>query len=291
MRRVAVIGPGRVGGALAIALQRGGDSIVAVAGSSGVATGTSASLARFAEIAPAAEVRPVAAVADGVDLVVCTTPDDAIEPTARAVAAADGVAEGQRWVHTAGGRGVEVLSSVVAAGGRAAACHPAMTFPDPITGAERLRGASWAVTADAADLGWARVLVTDLGGSPITLPATSRTLYHAGLAVGSNATSAVVALARDMLLGAGIDDPAGFLTPLATASAEGAAARGVDALTGPVSRGDSGTVAAHLQELRATFPEAVDAYVVLSELILAQSVRRGLAPERADAIRRALRGT
>lgn len=283
MRRVAIIGPGRVGGALARGLAHIGDEVVAVAGREG-----SASLTAFLQAVPGATHRPLEGVADDVDLVLVTTPDGAIAETARQVAAADGVGEGQRWVHTSGGLGIDVLSAVAAAGGRTAACHPAMTFPDPEAGAANLRGASWAVTAEEADLGWARVLVSDLGGSPVTLAAKDRTLYHAGLAVGSNATTAVVTMARDMLLGAGIEDPSGFLSPLVTTSALGGATRGVEALTGPIRRGDAGTVAAHLAELRTSFPEAVEAYRALGELILAQAVRAGLEPAQVDAIRTVL---
>ncbi|HUG83923.1 MAG TPA: Rossmann-like and DUF2520 domain-containing protein, partial [Euzebya sp.] len=275
--RVAVIGPGRVGGALAIGLQRAGHDIAAAAGRSD----TSPGLARFAELFPTTPIRPLTDVTRDVDLVLLTTPDDDIARVAGQVALADAVIDGQRWVHTAGGQGVEALSVVAAAGGRVAACHPAMTFTDPVAGADRLPGTTWAVTAAERDLSWARLLVLDLRGSPVTLAGTDRTLYHAGMAVGSNATTAVVTLARDLLLGAGVTDPASFLDPVVTASAQGGAQRGVDALTGPVQRGDVGTVQAHLRELRTSFPEAVEAYVALGRLILSQAVRAGLDADAA----------
>jgi predicted short-subunit dehydrogenase-like oxidoreductase (DUF2520 family) len=283
VRRVAIIGPGRVGGALALGLQAAGDEVVAVAG------GSATAVAAFRALAPQADARPVHAVAEGTDLVLVTTPDDAIAGVVASVAAAEGITEGQRWVHVAGGRGVEPLAAAHAAGARVAACHPAMTFPDPVAGAERLPGVSWAVTAAPVDVGWAQVLVTDLRGRPVVIAPGDRRLYHAGLAVGSNATTAVVALARDLLLGAGVDDPAAFLTPLVVSSAEGGAARGVDALTGPVRRGDVGTVRGHLDELATSFPDAVGAYVALAELILSQAVRAGLSADRAAAVREVLR--
>ncbi|CAN5445268.1 hypothetical protein BH23ACT9_BH23ACT9_24390 [soil metagenome] len=281
MKRVAVLGPGRVGTALALGLQHAGYRIAAVAGRDP----GSPSVQRFTGLLPDAEVLPLDRATAGADLVLVTTPDDAITSTGRAVARADGVEEGQRWVHVSGGLGIDALATVTAAGGRVAACHPAMTFPDPEAGAASLPGTSWAVTAAEPDLGWARLLVLDLRGSPVTLASKDRTLYHAGLAVGSNATTAVVSMARDMLLGAGVDDPAAFLGPLVTTSALGGATRGVDALTGPVRRGDVGTVAAHLAELRTSFPEAVDAYLALAELILAQAVRSGMDPDRAQRMR------
>jgi predicted short-subunit dehydrogenase-like oxidoreductase (DUF2520 family) len=278
VKRVAVLGPGRVGTAVGMALQAAGYEVIAVAG-----RGASA-LKAFTDRIPSAEVLPAARATERADLVVVTVPDDAIAGVVRDVARDDGVLPGSRWVHTSGGHGTDVLRPARLAGAAVAACHPAQTFPDPDTGYASLPGTTWAVTADEPDLGWVRVLVTDLRGSPVTVPSTSRTLYHAGLTVGSNATATVVTLARDLLLGAGVTDPAQFLGPLVTTSAGNAAERGAEALTGPVRRGDAGTVAAHLAELRAVMPEVVDAYLALSRLALRYARRAGLDADAAEAV-------
>lgn len=282
MRRTAIIGPGRVGTALGLALGAAGYEVVAVAGRS------AAALDRFVQRIPSAAALSVAEAGRAAELVVVAVPDDALGAVVREAARDDGVAEGSRWVHVSGGHGTDVLRPVRMAGAAVAACHPAQTFPDPDTGLAALPGSSWAVTAAESDLGWARVLVTDLRGRPVTVPARSRTLYHAGLTVGSNATATVVTLARDLLLGAGVEDPAAFLGPLVTTSAGNAADSGAAALTGPVRRGDAGTVAAHLAELRETLPEAVDAYLALSRLALGYARRAGLDPDAADAVADAL---
>lgn len=284
MRRAAILGPGRVGTALGLALDHAGYDVVAVAGRG------QAGLDAFRARLRGAEARPVERIGVGADLVLVCVPDDVLADVVARVAVADGVAEGSRWVHVAGGRGVEVLRPLGLAGGRVAACHPAQTFPDPDTGLAGLPGAAWAVTAADPDLGWARVLVTDLRGSPVTVEETNRTLYHTGLVVGANATSAVVTLARELLLGAGVRDPAAFLGPLATAAAGNAAERGAAALTGPVRRGDAGTVRRHLDELRTALPEAVDAYVELARLALRYARRAGLDEQAARAVAAALDG-
>ena len=285
MTRVAVIGPGRVGTALAIALPRPAYEVVAVSGRSG-AVGTAGpagpggpagpAMERFTALVPEARVRSARDACRAADLVLVCVPDDALEDVVRDIAEAGGVVAGSRWVHTAGGAGLAPLRPAALAGAGAAACHPAQTFPDPLAGAAALPGTSWAVTAAEADLGWSRVLVTDLRGSPVTVPDGSRPLYHAGVTVGSNATSAVVALARELLVGAGVEDPASLLAPLATASAANAARRGAAALTGPVRRGDVGTVAAHVGELERVLPEAVEAYLALARITLTQARRAGL---------------
>lgn len=285
MRRTAIIGPGRVGTALGMALDRAGYPVVAVAG-----RGQDA-LDAFCRRLPGAAPLAAAAAARTAELVVVCVPDDAVAAVVRGVARDEGVAEGSRWVHVAGGFDVEVLRPARLAGARVAACHPAHTFPDPDAGAAGLAGVSWAVTADEADLGWARVLVTDLRGSPVTVAAGSRTLYHTGLVVGANATSSVVTLARDLLLGAGVRDPNAFLQTLAPAAAGNAAERGADALTGPVRRGDAGTVASQLEELRTAMPEAVDAYLELARLALRHARRAGLDTDAAAAVARVLDAT
>ncbi|MDQ3343219.1 MAG: DUF2520 domain-containing protein [Actinomycetota bacterium] len=278
MRRVAVIGPGRVGTALAMALDRAGYRIVAVAGRSPQRSDD------FVRRLPSARSMTAADASRDAELVVVCVGDDALAGVVRGVAAADAVVEGSRWVHTSGGYGVDVLEPVRLAGAAVAACHPAQTFPDPDTGLAALPGTSWAVTADEGDLGWARVLVTDLRGRPVTVDAGSRTLYHAGLTVGSNATATVVTLARDLLLGAGVTDPSQFLGPLVTTSASNAASSGAAALTGPVRRGDAGTVARQLDELRTVLPEAVEAYLALSRLALRHARRAGLDNDAAAAV-------
>jgi predicted short-subunit dehydrogenase-like oxidoreductase (DUF2520 family) len=285
VRRVAVVGPGRVGGALALALAQAGDRVVAYVPRPDAGGRSAAFEALVPDAAPSALDR---LPSHAVDLVVVATPDDALAGVGRAAALADAVAPGQRWVHTAGGAGPEVLGPVAAAGGRVAACHPAMTFPDAAEGARRLPGTPWAVTAAPEDLGWAAALVADLGGRPVPVAARDRRLYHAGLALASNATTGVVALARDLLRGAGVEDPAAFLIPLVVASAEGGARRGVDALTGPVRRGDARTVRGHLEELARSYPEALPAYRALADLLLGQAVRAGLSAEGAAAVRAAL---
>lgn len=283
-QRAAVIGPGRMGGAVALALDAAGVPVVAVAGRGEEA------LQRFVALVPGAAVSDVGAAARAGDLVVVAVPDDAVEAVVAQVTAADAVREGSRWVHLAGSLGLAPLRPARLAGARVAACHPAASAPDAATGAAALAGAAWAVTADVRDTGWATALVTRLGGRPVAVADGARTLYHAALVLASNGTGGVVALARDLLAGAGVADPAPFLAPLATASVANVAVRGVAALTGPVSRGDAGTVARHVAELTAVLPEALPAYRALATLLLGQARRAGLDPAAAAGVARALEG-
>lgn len=264
--RVAIVGPGRVGTTLATALTRAGHRVVSVGGGSG------ASRDRFT--ATVAGARPYADPADAcrdADLIVLTTPDDVLADVVTALVVADVVGESDRVVHVAGAHGLGPLSRARLAGARVAACHPAQTFPEGAHDPDAIVGAAWAVTAGPADRGWAHDLVEQLGGHPHDVGDGDRRLYHAALTVGSNAAAAATAVARQMLLGAKVADPAAFLAPLVAASTTNVLRDGAGALTGPVVRGDLGTVRAHLEQLDRDLPHLATAYRELARVVLAQT--------------------
>jgi predicted short-subunit dehydrogenase-like oxidoreductase (DUF2520 family) len=268
--RVAIIGPGRVGTLLAVALTRAGHRVVAVAGGSAAARDGLAGL--VAGVRPEPDPARAIAAAELVVLVV-----------------ADALGPGHRLVHVAGSRGLDVLHRAALAGVGTAACHPAMTVPSGSTDPGLLVGVAWAVTAAPADRAWAHELVTGLGGDAHDLADDARGLYHAGLVVGANAVGAAVVLARRLLLAARVDDPRAFLGPLVEASVANALAHGGEALTGPVVRGDLGTVAGHLARLHEDLPELAESYRLLSRVILEQ-VRPGLDAETGRRLARLLEG-
>ncbi len=158
-----------------------------------------------------------------------------------------------------------------------------MTIPAGATDPDLLVGVPWAVTARPMELEWARELVVALGGDPHDVADDARTLYHAALAVASNAVGAAVVTARRLLLAANVEDPAAFLGPLAHASVDNAATDGAAALTGPIVRGDLGTVAAHLGGIATDLPELLTAYRALAQAVL-EPVRPALAPEVVAAL-------
>lgn len=274
--RVAVVGPGRVGTAFALALPRAGHRVVAVAGRS--REGVDRFLGRVA----GARHLSAADAARAAELVVVATPDAEVAGIARELAAADAVGEGHRVVHVAGALGLDPLRPCRLAGARVAAVHPAQTVPVG-AGADVLVGAAFAVTASPGDREWAHALVADLGGDAHDLRDEDRTTYHAALALASNAVAAATSAARQLLLSVGVDDPAAFLGPLAHRSVDNVLASGASAITGPVVRGDVETVRAHLAALDADLPELAAAYRHLQRAVLAQA-RLGLDRDVAAAL-------
>lgn len=267
--RVGVIGAGRVGAVLAAALREQGHPVVAAHGLS------DASRARAAALLPDVPLAPVATVVEQADLLLLAVPDDTLPGLVQGIARSTGFRSGQVVAHTSGRHGVAVLASAARAGAVTMAVHPAMTFTGTAIDLDRLAGTRYGVTAAAEHLELADALVAQLGGVALHVAESDRDLYHAALAHGANHLVTLVADAIDLLVAAGVDDPAGTLRPLLQASLDNALARGSAALTGPVARGDAGTVAAHLRTIAAAAPDSVELYSALARHTAARAVAEG----------------
>jgi predicted short-subunit dehydrogenase-like oxidoreductase (DUF2520 family) len=274
--RVGVVGAGRVGAVLAAALRSAGHEIVAVAGESDASRG------RIAALLPDVPVAKPTAVARACDVLLLTVPDDMLDNVVTTLADAGALRAGQYVVHTSGRHGLAVLAPAAALGVHPVALHPAMTFTGTAVDLDRLAGCVFGLTAGLADRAFAASLVADLGGRAMWVPEEMRTLYHAGLAHGANHLVTLVTEAMEILSAAGATDPAGTLRPLLTAALDNALEHGDAALTGPIVRGDVGTVAAHLDDLVANAPQTLDSYLALARATLDRALADGrLLPLRA----------
>lgn len=276
---VGVVGAGRVGTALGSALAQAGHRVVAAAAVS------DRSRARVAERLPdAAVVTPQEVVASS-DLVLLTVPDDALPELAAGLAFTDVPVAGKLVLHTSGRFGTDVLEPVVRAGGLPLALHPVMTFTGRPDDVNRLTGISFGVTSPDALRPVAEALVLEMGGEPVWIAEDRRPLYHAALAGGANHLVTLVVESMDLLARAGVAEPGRMLGPLLGAALDNALRLGVDGLTGPVARGDAGTVADHVGELSRVSPEGRRAYVALARLTADRALGAGLLkPEDAERL-------
>jgi predicted short-subunit dehydrogenase-like oxidoreductase (DUF2520 family) len=151
-----------------------------------------------------------------------------------------------------------------------------MTFTGGPEDLARLRkGIPFGVTAPPDLRPLAEELVRELGGTPEWIADDRRTLYHAALAHGANHLVTLVNEAMDRLRDAGLAHPERVLDPLLHAALDNALKMGDAALTGPVSRGDAETVAAHLAALADAAPESVPAYRALARRTVERAVAAG----------------
>jgi predicted short-subunit dehydrogenase-like oxidoreductase (DUF2520 family) len=260
---------------------------LAVLAAHGVSDASRARAARLLPGVPLVEPLQVLKVAD---LVLLAVPDDALAGLVDGLARHHAFRPGTVVVHTSGRHGLAPLAPARAAGARVLAVHPAMTFTGTSADLPRLPGTSFAVTADESDVDLARQLVLMLGGRPVLLAEQARPLYHAALAHGANHLVTLVSDAMELLAAAGVDDPAGTLRPLLQAALDNALVVGDDALTGPVVRGDAGTVASHLRVIAEAAPSVLPAYRALAQHTATRAVVSGrLRPDDADRVLAALR--
>src|SRR4029453_2323925 len=152
---------------------------------------------------------------------------------------------------------------------------PAMTFTGAVEDIDRLPDAPFGVTSRPEHRPVAETLGLEMGGEPFFVAEEDRRLYHAALVTGANHLVTLVAEAADMLRVAGVGDPARVLAPLLTAALDNGLRRGDRGLTGPVSRGDVGTVRDHLETLTERAPQAGDAYVAMAQRTTERALASG----------------
>jgi predicted short-subunit dehydrogenase-like oxidoreductase (DUF2520 family) len=274
---VGVVSAGRVGAVLGAALARAGHTVVAASGVS------KESVQRAEELLPDVPLLPPDDVVSRADLVLLALPDDALAGMVRGLAAADALRPGQIVVHTCGAHGVEVLAPAVDHGALTLALHPVMTFTGRAEDLERLTTCCFGVTAgDGDEAAWSvgEALVMEMGAEPVRIPDAARPLYHTALAHGANHLVTLVAEAADLLREAGVGDPNRMLGPLLSAALDNALRHGDRALTGPVARGDVGTVRAHLRVLSEHAPDMLPTYRALAVRTAERAEESGLL--RAD---------
>jgi predicted short-subunit dehydrogenase-like oxidoreductase (DUF2520 family) len=226
-----------------LAARRAGHDIVGVMGRSNLA-------ARAAILG--APVLDWDAPLPGCDLVVVAVRDDAIRPVAERLAPVAGSAVAA--VHLSGLTSVEALSALGRAGLETGGFHPLQTMPNPEDGAAALSGAAIGITADSPLEGKLEDLALSIGACPFKLEDGRRPLYHAAAACAANYVLSALALAEELFEAAGV--PFGLARPLVSEVVANAFDVGPrDALTGPIARGDLGTVSAQIAAVAEVDPE------------------------------------
>jgi predicted short-subunit dehydrogenase-like oxidoreductase (DUF2520 family) len=286
---VGVVSAGRVGSVLGHALAAAGHHVVAASGVS------RASVRRAAALLPDVPLQSPDQVVQRADLVLLAVPDDVLAGLVLGLAKADCFRHGQIVAHTSGAHGVAVLAPAAERGVLPLALHPVMTFTGRPEDVQRLAACSVGVTAAEHDeAGWSvgEALVVEMGADPIRVPEAVRPLYHAALAHGANHLITLVRDSVAVLERAGVSPAERLVAPLLSAALDNALRHGDRALTGPVARGDVGTLRTHLRELAEHAPEISRCYRALAERTAERARAAGLLRGHdADEVRAALTTT
>lgn len=266
---VGVVGAGRVGAVLGAALARAGHVVT------GVSAVSEESLERAATLLPGVPVKPIPEVVSGAHLVVLAVPDDALADLVAGLSATATFTPGQLVMHTSGAHGISVFEAAADSDIVPLAIHPAMTFTGTEIDLDRLHDCCFGVTTLDLARPLGEALVIEMGGDPVWVAEEDRVTYHASLAHGSNHLVTLVAQSMQLLGEAGVDDPARVLEPLLTAALSNTLRRGDAALTGPVARGDAGTVAGHVAMLRTVAPDIRPTYLALARATAQRALLSG----------------
>lgn len=283
MVKVGFIGAGTVGTALAVSLSRRGYPVVAVASRSKVSAQRIAARLEGCEAFASAQ-----GVVGAADLIFVTTPDDAI-----ASAVAERTWEtGKSVVHCSGAASVDILEPARLAGASVGGFHPLQTFASVEEAIENLPGSTFALEAEGPLLETLKSMAEALDGRWVRLGPGDKVLYHAAAVLACNYMVALVGMATD--LWKQFDVPTGEATeallPLIRGTVNNLTKVGLpNCLTGPIARGDLGTIQKHLDALEERAPELLAAYKELGLQTIPIALEKGkIAGDRAEDMRKML---
>ena len=228
------------------------------------------------------------AILDEVELVILAVPDDALAPLAAGLR----LYAGQALVHTSGALGADVLEPARAAGTQVGSFHPLVAFADTERAVAALRGATVAVEGDDQLVALLAEMAEAIGATAVRLAPGSKSAYHAAAVLAAGGFDALLDAIAELGRVAGLDEPSALAIygPLIEQTLGNARALGIRAaLTGPIVRGDQGTLRAHLATLAAHAPDVLDLYRAAAEREIALAVERGaLTPDAVAGLRDAL---
>jgi predicted short-subunit dehydrogenase-like oxidoreductase (DUF2520 family) len=280
---IGIVGAGAVGTALGAALHRAGWPVVAVA------SRDAARRERFRSLVPGARgFAEAPAILDEVELIILAVPDDAIAQLAGELR----LYGGQALVHTSGVLGAEVLEPARAAGTQLGAFHPLVAFADTERAIAAFHGATIAVEGDDQLIAHLADMAEALGATAVRLAPGTKAAYHAAAVLAAGGFVALLDAIAELGQAAGLDE-AGSLAVyggLIEQTLGNARALGIRAaLTGPMTRGDVGTLGRHLDALARLAPAALPLYRAAAEREIALAESRGsLAKNAAESMRRML---
>jgi len=278
--RVTIIGAGRMGQGLGLALKRRGDKVILVNRSQ-------------REIVPPLLLHQgsLAEATDGADLVLIATPDDAISGVAGELASGRAISRDQVVLHLSGLLDKSALSPLADTGAGLGSFHPVQSVADPASAAERLKGAYVGIEGDERALVAAERLANTLRMLPVRISAESKPAYHAGAAFVANYTVALVGVAERLARSAGVppDIAARLYLPLLGGAVANLTSLGpAAALTGAVRRGDVQTVQSHLEALG---PEDRELYRMVGRAAVLLAREAGLNEGAVEKVSAALDST
>jgi len=216
---LGIVGAGRVGPILGLALAGAGHAVV------GVSAVSETSRERAEGMLPGVPILDVPTVVERSELVILAVPDAELPALVAGLAATGTWQPGQIVLHTAPGYGIDVLRPAAAAGAIPLAVHPALEFTGTSLDLARLAESYFAVTAPAAVLPIAQALVVEMGGEPVVVDEADRPAYAEAIATATAFSRSIVEQSTGLLKGIGVENPGSFLSSLIRSTVDNALTR------------------------------------------------------------------
>jgi len=298
---VAIIGAGRLGQAFAIALQSSGYPVVALVARSRQKAEKAAALLKKTFGQGHGKAKPKSLVFGAnqlgelpeTDLVLITTPDDAIQETAERLSSLWKGRKQSTVLHTSGALSSEALAPLAEKGLQTGSIHPLVSVSEPVSGAAALHGAFFCIEGTGKAKRLAEGIVGDLAGHSFTIKPESKALYHAAAVMASPHLTALVDLAVEMLSACGLSKTRArevFMPLLESTVNNLKTSNPQQALTGTFARGDVATVRRHLDALSGKeLAQALEVYKLLGLHSLQLAEKNGLDAKLLNEIRKLLR--
>ncbi len=279
-RAIGLIGPGRAGVGLALALTQAGYAVR-------LHGRNKKTLPSPLTLTVSDSGQPPPWLGE-VDAVILTVRDDAITPLAASLAQARAISERHVVLHLSGVQGQEALGPLVPSRAALGSFHPLQTIVEPELTPARLKGA-WAAVEGMPRAALAgEQIAQDLGMRPFRIATKAKAIYHAGAVFASNYLVVVEAVAQRLLRHAGLSDADAWaaLRPLVEGTLENLSRHEPrEALTGPVVRGDAATIGRHLASLAV---DDAKLYRALGRAALELAQKQGMDEETAERVADAL---
>jgi len=277
---IGLIGPGRAGVGLALALAEAGYTVR-------LHGRRTKRVPALLTLTVGDGTAPPAWISD-VRIVILAVRDDGIRPLAEALAAARAIGPDHVVLHLSGAQGQEALGPLVTTRAALGSLHPLQTIVEPELASARLKGAWAAVEGMPRAVEAGERLAQDLGMRPFRIATKAKPIYHAAAVFASNYLVVVEAVAQRLMRHAGLTDADAWavLRPLVEGTLENLSrAEPRDALTGPVARGDTATIVRHLESLAV---DDATLYRALGRAALELAQKRGMDEATAEQVAAAL---
>lgn len=280
---VSIIGIGRLGGALALALGKKNYRIENLAARNAEkAEIIKRNLGEETKIIAPDELGSIAS-----DVIFITTQDSEIKNVAADLAA--NLKHKPFVFHSSGSLSSEILENLKKIGCTIGSIHPLVSLSDPFLGSLRFADSFFCIEGEARAVEIAEKIVADLEGNPFSIATEQKTLYHASAVTACGHLVAVIDTAIEMMSKCGLSEENSqkVLLPLIKSTIENLETQTTsEALTGTFARADFGTFERHLETLeKSVSGEAVEIYLQLGMRSTHLAERQNISGENLGKIR------